>query len=90
MSTVQKSAEPMIPFSSQYKSGLEKNGLPMALITRMQSTTTFLLQGHFGRVTTNDDKHTGDPGASLLLISEKAVFCNYYLLPETTLCFVEQ
>ena len=62
----------------------------MALITRMQSTTIFFLQGHFGMVTANNDKHTGDPGASLLLINEKAIFCNCYLLPETTLCFVEQ
>ena len=48
--------------------------LPMALITRMRSTTIFLCASLFWQT----NKQAGDLRASLLLTSEKAVFCNNY------------
>ena len=51
-----------------------KSVLSMALITRMRSTTIFLCASLFWQT----NKQPGDLRASLLLTSEKAVFCNDY------------
>ena len=49
----------------------------MALITRAQSTTILLCLRPFLHFDERTPKQSGDLRASLLLTSEKAVFCNY-------------
>ena len=56
---------------------LEK-GFTLDLTTRGQSTTVSYVLGHFWH-----GDQPGDPSASLLLTSEKAVFCNVLLLDGT-------
>ena len=57
-------------------SGLKKS-FTLDVITRGQSITIFLCIGPFLVTNERTNKQPGDPRASLLLTSEKAVFCIY-------------
>ena len=72
VSNMQRLAGPMVPFSWSYP--VWSGFLPMALITRMRSITIFLCASLFWQT----NKQPSDLRASLLLTSEKAVFCNNY------------
>ena len=69
---------PIIPHSW---SGLVwKRVSPMDVITMGQSTTIFLCIWPFSAWWRTSNQ-PGDPSASLLLVSEKAVFCNKWIAP---------